>query len=149
MVNPVRTEKPPEILLVEDNQDDIFFMKNALKQASIDSNLHIVRDGFEALDFLYKKDKYSNSPRPELILLDINLPRKDGIEVLKEIKNNPELRAIPVIILTSSKDSEDINKAYNHYANSYINKPVGIGGLVRMANIIRDYWTETVTLPSN
>jgi chemotaxis family two-component system response regulator Rcp1 len=147
MTNTAEAVKFPEILLVEDNLDDIFFMKNALKQAQIDNNLHVVRDGIEALNFLYKKEQYSNSPRPELILLDINLPRKDGIEVLKEVKNNPDLKTIPVIMLTSSKDSEDIHKAYFNYANSYINKPVGIGGLINMAKIIKDYWTNIVTLP--
>lgn len=113
-----------EILLVEDSPGDVRLTREALKEAKMRNNLHVVGDGVEAMSFLRKKDKYANAPRPDLILLDLNLPKKDGREVLAEIKSDEDLKNIPVVVLTISKSEEDILRSYNLHANCYVTKPI-------------------------
>jgi chemotaxis family two-component system response regulator Rcp1 len=135
---------PVTILLIEDNEDDIFLMNTAFKQTKTD-NTHVIRDGASALQFLHKD--YTNLPK--LILLDLNLPKMNGFEILKQIKTAPALQNVPVIILTSSVDREDVNKAYELYANCYLSKPVGMNQLVKLVNLIKEFWLETAELPIN
>jgi chemotaxis family two-component system response regulator Rcp1 len=130
------------ILLIEDNEDDIFLMKTAFKQTNI-GNTHVIKDGNKALQFLHTD--YNNLP--QIILLDLNLPKKNGFEILKEIKLDPNLKNIPVIVLTSSIDREDINRAYELYANCYLSKPVGMNNLVKLINLIKEFWLEAAELP--
>src|ERR1035437_1265110 len=124
------------ILMVEDNEGDVLLTTEALKEAKVVTDLHVVRDGVEAIDFLYRKGGYSASPRPDLILLDLNLPRRDGRQVLAEIKNDPGLRHIPVVVLTSSSAEQDIVKAYDLHANCYIVKPVDLSSLIEVVKSI-------------
>lgn len=137
---------PLEILLVEDNLADIELTRQGLREGKIANNLHIARDGVEALAFLRRQDEYAGVPRPDLILLDLNLPRKDGRELLQEIKQDDDLKQIPVVILTTSQAEEDILKAYSCHANAYMNKPVGFDGFVRVVKGITDYWFTLVRL---
>lgn len=139
--------RPIEILLVEDNLADVRLMEEALKDGKIDNNLSIARDGAEAMDFLHREGKYNGAPIPDIILLDLNLPKMDGRQVLKEIKNDEKLRSIPVVILTISKAEEDILKSYKLYANCYITKPVDLDQFFRVANSIEDFWLTIVKLP--
>jgi len=136
-----------EILLVEDNLADIRLMEEALKEGKINNNLSIAKDGIEALDFLHREGRYNDAPRPDIILLDLNLPKKDGREVLEEIKSDDKLKSIPVVILTISKAEEDILKSYKLYANCYITKPVDLDQFFRVANSIEDFWLTIVKLP--
>ena len=142
-------EKTVNILLVEDNQDDIDLAVKAMNKTKIKNRLHITMDGIEALMFVRKLGKYIDSPTPDLILLDLNLPRKDGREVLAEIKLDTQLRQIPVIILTTSKADEDILESYKNYANCYIVKPYDFVSLVSAVNTIEDFWFNLVKLPAN
>jgi CheY-like chemotaxis protein len=138
------------ILLADDDEDDCMLAREALVESQLLSDLHVVRDGEELLDYLYHRGKYVNpnsSPRPGLILLDLNMPKKDGREALKEIKNDPTLRQIPVIILTTSKAEEDIYKTYDLGANSFIIKPMDFASLVEVMRTIGKYWFEIVELP--
>jgi len=142
--------QPVNILLIEDDEGDIRLAKEALKEGKILNRLFIVEDGVEALDFLYRRGKYadpSKSPRPGLILLDLNLPKMNGLDVLRSIKSDPELRRIPVIILTTSKEEEDIIKSYDLDANSYITKPVDHEKFIEAVHSLRHYWLTVVTLP--
>ncbi|MBN1572769.1 MAG: response regulator [Deltaproteobacteria bacterium] len=139
--------KPVEILLVEDNPADVRITVEALKESKIKNNLNIVNDGVEALDFLRKVGKHAESPKPDLILLDLNLPKKDGREVLKEIKEDPKLKRIPVVILTISKADEDIIRTYDLHANCYITKPVDMEQFVKVVKSIEDFWFTIVVLP--
>ncbi|MEW5820805.1 MAG: response regulator [Cyanobacteriota bacterium] len=148
-MNKTSNETIIEILLVEDNLSDIRLTQEAIKECKIENNLHVVRDGIEALDFLRKKGKYANAPRPCLILLDLNMPRKDGREVLAEIKADPELKRIPVIILTTSKSEDDIFITYDHCANCYITKPNDIEEFFKTITTIENFWLELVKLPFN
>lgn len=141
--------KPVEILLVEDNIGDARLAKEALKESKIKNDLQIVGDGIDAMDFLHRKGKFTNAPRPDLILLDLNLPRKDGREVLAEIKNDPDLKRIPVVILTISKAEEDILKTYNLHANCYITKPLDLDQFMKVVKSIEDFWLTIVKLPSD
>lgn len=139
--------KPVEILLVEDNPGDIRLIEENLKEFKVGNNLHVVKDGEEAMAFLLKKGKYREAPRPDLVLLDLNLPKKDGREVLEEIRADKDLSTLPVVILTSSKAEEDIAKAYKLHANCYITKPVGLAQFVRIVKTIEDFWLSIVKLP--
>ncbi len=139
--------RPVEILLVEDNPADIRLTREALKENKISNNLHVAVDGVEALDFLYKRGKYAKSSRPDIILLDLNLPKKDGREVLADIKQEKDLKRIPVVVLTSSKAEEDILKSYNLHANCYITKPVDFGQFLKIVKSIEDFWISIVKLP--
>ena len=136
-----------EILLVEDNPGDVRLVQEALRESKIINQLHAVSDGKEALAFLRKQGSYANARRPDLILLDLNLPRKDGREVLSEIKADPDLRRIPVVIVTSSKAEDDILKSYNHHANCYITKPLDLEKFIEVVKAIQDFWISIVKLP--
>ncbi|HSN27793.1 MAG TPA: response regulator [Kofleriaceae bacterium] len=140
--------KPIEILLVEDNAADVRLTEEALKEGKVRNNLHVARDGMEALEFLRRQGKYANATRPDLILLDLNLPRRDGREVLAEIKDDPELKLIPVVVLTTSSAEADILKSYKLHANCYITKPVDLEQFVSGVKSIDDFWLTVVRLPS-
>ena len=142
------TGKHIEILLVEDNPGDVTLITEALKDAKVYNTLHVARDGVEAMEYLRaSQDEDSGVSRPGLILLDLNLPRKDGREVLKEVKGDPDLRSIPVVVMTTSKDEEDIIKAYDAQANCYITKPVDFDQLMIVVHSIEDFWLTLVQLP--
>jgi chemotaxis family two-component system response regulator Rcp1 len=136
------------ILLVEDNPGDVRLTVEALKEGKVRNQLHIAKDGMEAMDFLHRRGNYSDVPRPDLILLDLNLPKKDGHEVLAEIKEDPELKRIPVVVLTGSKAGDDILKTYNRHANCYITKPVDWDQFITVVKSINDFWLTIVRLPS-
>ncbi len=136
-----------EILLVEDNPGDVRLTMEALKESKLRNKLHVVEDGVEAIAFLRGTGKYANEPRPDIILLDLNLPRKDGREVLAEIKIDENLKRIPVVVLTSSKAEEDILKSYNLHANCYITKPVDLDKFINVVKLIVDFWLSIVKLP--
>lgn len=137
-----------EILLVEDSATDILMTQEALNEAKLLTTLHIVEDGVSALAFLRQTGPYANAPRPDLILLDLNLPRKNGRELLAEIKDDPHLQQIPVVVLTTSNAEEDIVKAYNLHANCYVVKPLDFTRFVEVIRSIRHFWFTIVTLPS-
>jgi chemotaxis family two-component system response regulator Rcp1 len=139
--------KPIEILLVEDNPGDVRLTIEALKDAKVANNLNVVGDGVEALAFLRREAKYEDAPRPDLILLDLNLPRKDGRDVLSEIKADASLRRIPVVVLTTSQAEEDVLRAYNLNANCYISKPVDLEQFMKVVKAIEDFWLTIVKLP--
>ncbi len=139
--------RPIEILLVEDNPGDIHLTRAALKDSKILNHLHVVQDGDAAIAYLRREGDYGSAPRPDLILLDLNLPGKDGREVLGEVKEDTDLRRIPVVILTTSSSDEDILATYNHHANCYITKPVDLTGLTRIVDSIEDFWLSIVRLP--
>ncbi len=140
-------EKVIDILLVEDNPGDVRLAQEALKESKIRNRLFVVEDGVEAMAFLFNQGKYANVPRPDLILLDLNLPRKSGRDVLKEIKMDETLKRIPVVILTVSKAEEDILKCYNDYANCYVTKPLDFGQFMEITKSIEDFWLTIVRLP--
>ena len=138
---------PIEVLLVEDSPGDVRLTREALKDAKVHISLHVASDGIEAMAFLERSGKHINMPRPDLILLDLNLPRKDGREVLKEIKESPTLRSIPVVILTTSSSEADILQSYRLHANCYISKPVDLNGFLKVVKSIDNFWLSVVTLP--
>lgn len=142
-----RNEDPMQILLVEDNPGDIRLTQEAMKEGPYDSVLHVVKDGVEALEFLRKKGKYALSETPDIILLDLNLPRKDGREVLAEIKADDNLKLIPVIILTTSDAEQDILKSYKLHANCFITKPVDLDHFIYIIRQIEIFWFTVVKLP--
>ncbi len=139
--------RPIEILLVEDNPGDARLAKEALLDAKVHNNLHVVTDGLEALAFLNREAPYAEAPRPDLILLDLNLPRKDGREVLAYIKAEERFKRIPVVVLTTSEAEEDILKVYNLNANCYITKPVDLDQFIKVVRTIQDFWLTIVKLP--
>lgn len=139
--------RPVDILLVEDNPGDVRLTQEALKEGKVLNNLHIARDGVEAMAFLRRQDKYADAVRPDLILLDLNLPKKDGREVLAEIKTDEGLKRIPVVILTTSEADEDILKTYDYHANCYITKPMDLNQLINVVKSIEDFWLSLVKLP--
>jgi len=139
--------RPIEILLVEDNPGDVRLTQEALKEDKVHNNLHVVGDGMEALAWLRREGKYADSPRPDIILLDLNLPKKDGREVLSDIKTDVELRRIPVVVLTTSRAEEDVLKAYDFNANCYITKPVDLEQFIKVVQSIKDFWLTIVKLP--
>jgi two-component system, chemotaxis family, response regulator Rcp1 len=138
-----------EILLVEDNPGDERLTREALKEGKVYSNLHWVKDGVEALEFLRRQGKFQGAPRPDIILLDLNLPKKDGREVLQEIKNDEQLKRIPVVVLTTSKADEDVLKTYDLHANCYVTKPVDLEKFIVVVRSIDVFWLTVVTLPPN
>ncbi len=139
--------KRAEILLVEDNPGDIRLIVDALKENKIPNILNVVNDGVEALNFLYKKGKYADASRPDLILLDLNLPKKNGLEVLAEIKDETKLKRIPVVIFTASSAERDILMSYDHHANCYITKPVYLEQFIAVVKSIETFWLTVVKLP--
>jgi CheY-like chemotaxis protein len=139
--------KPIDILLVEDNLGDARLAREALKDSKIKNHLDIVSDGEQAIKFLNKEEQFSKAPRPDLILLDLNLPKKDGREVLKEIKESEEFKRIPVVVLTTSKAEEDILKSYNLHANCYITKPIDLDQFMKVVKSIENFWLSIVILP--
>jgi len=143
------SSRPIEILLVEDNLGDVRLTIEALKEGKVLNKLNVVKDGVEAMDFLHKQGKFLKAVHPDLILLDLNLPRKDGREVLAEIKSDPNLRRIPVVILTTSKSEQDILKTYDLHANCYITKPVDLSQFLKVVESIEDFWLTIVNLPPN
>jgi two-component system response regulator len=146
MNNGVRL-KPIEILMVEDSPTDVLITEEALEQAKVRNHLHVVEDGVQAMAFLHQEDPYTQVPRPDLILLDLNLPRKDGREVLAEIKADERLKTIPVVILTTSRAEEDVLRAYGLHANCYISKPVDFTRFMEVVRAIESFWFTVVTLP--
>jgi len=145
--NPETTEKPIIILLVEDEPGDAYLTTEALKSAKIINRVHLVEDGVEAMAFLHKHAPYTNAPRPDLILLDLNLPRKDGRQVLAEIKQDPCLSSIPVVILTTSSADNDVLPSYNLHANCYITKPVDLDQFMSVVKATHEFWLSIVKLP--
>jgi CheY-like chemotaxis protein len=137
-----------EILLVEDNPGDVRLTQEALKEDKILNNLHIAKDGIEAISFLRREGIYADAVRPDLILLDLNLPKKDGREVLMDIKNDEELRRIPVVVLTTSRTKEDIVRTYDCHANCYITKPVDFEQFINVIKSIENFWLSVVKLPN-
>jgi two-component system, chemotaxis family, response regulator Rcp1 len=136
-----------EVLLVEDSPGDVRLTREALKDAKVHISLHVATDGIEAMAFLERTGPHINAPRPDLILLDLNLPKKDGREVLKEIKENPSLRIIPVVILTTSSSEADVLQSYHLHANCYISKPVDLDGFLKVIQSIDNFWLSVVKLP--
>ncbi|MEW6734201.1 MAG: response regulator [Acidobacteriota bacterium] len=147
MTSDWKDTKPIEILLVEDNPGDVRLTKEALKEAKVYNNLSVAMDGIEALEYLHKKGRYTNAVTPDLILLDLNLPKKDGREVLEEIKNDQRLRRIPVVVLTTSDAEQDIIKTYHLHANCYITKPVDLEKFITVVESIENFWLTIVKLP--
>ncbi len=139
---------PIEILLVEDNPGDIRLTQEVLKEGKVHNTLSIVEIGVQAISFLRKESEYQDAPTPDLILLDLNLPKKDGREVLLDIKNDPELKKIPVVVLTTSQAEEDILKVYDLNANCYISKPVDFGEFIDVVKSIENFWLSIVKLPT-
>jgi chemotaxis family two-component system response regulator Rcp1 len=149
MMNRWSETKPVEILLVEDSSGDVRLTMEALKEAKVLNNLSVAGDGTEAMAFLKREGAHAKAPRPDMILLDLNLPKKDGREVLAEIKADPNLRRIPVVVLTTSRDEEDIFRAYDLHANCYITKPVDFKQFLGVVQSIEDFWLTVVKLPAN
>jgi CheY-like chemotaxis protein len=139
--------KPAEVLLVEDNPGDVRLTREAMKEGHIESNLHVVGDGQAAIDFLQRKGVFADAPRPDLVLLDLNLPKKSGREVLAEIKQDDDLKTIPIVVLTTSKAEEDIVKTYQLHANCFITKPVDLDRFIAVVQQIESFWLEVVRLP--
>ena len=139
--------KAVDILVVEDNAGDARLIREVLNDSKILSSLYIAKDGVDAMDFLHRKGKYKTVPKPDLIILDLNLPRKDGREVLAEIKNDGELKQIPIVIMTISQAEEDILKSYNLHANCYITKPIDLNQFIKVVKSIEDFWFSIVKLP--
>jgi CheY-like chemotaxis protein len=139
--------KPIDVLLIEDDAGDELMTREAFDEHKISNRLHIVRDGEEALDFLYRRGQYEKSPRVDLILLDLNLPKYDGRQVLEQIRGNPELTHIPVVILTTSSSEEDILRSYKLHANAYVTKPVDVNDFIAAVRQIDDFFLSVVRLP--
>ncbi len=136
-----------EILLVEDNPGDVRLAKEGLRESKVINNLHVVDDGVDAMAFLRKEGNYADAVTPDLILLDLNLPKKDGREVLAEVKGDKDLRRIPIVILTTSQAEEDVMKTYDLHANCYVTKPVDLDQFVKIVKSLNNFWFEMVTLP--
>ncbi|MDY6932300.1 MAG: response regulator [Halobacteriota archaeon] len=139
--------RPIDVLLVEDNPGDIRLTEEAFKEGMMHINLHVVTDGIEATKFLKKEGEYADAPSPDLVLLDLNMPRKNGCEVLEDIKADEDLRRIPIVILTTSRAEEDIIKSYNLHANCFITKPVDMDQFVEVIKFIEGFWFSVVRLP--
>lgn len=139
--------RPVEILLVEDNEGDVRLTREALREGHLRNRLHVVEDGEKALDFLFRRGDYADAPRPDLILLDLNLPRRDGREVLAEIKADASLKRIPVVVLTTSRAEEDLARSYDLHANCFITKPVDFDQFIQVVKTIENFWFTIVVLP--
>lgn len=148
MAKPAPKRQPIDVLLVEDNPGDVRLTREALKEGQLSVNLSVASDGVEALEFLRRTGKYEAAPRPDLILLDLNLPRKSGREVLSEIKNDPDLKKIPVLVMTTSTAQQDIVRAYSLNANCYIAKPLDLQQFIEVVQSIEDFWLTKASLPS-
>jgi len=142
-------KKEVNILLVEDNEGDIVLTVEALREAKVSNGIHVIKDGEEALRYLKKEGKYKDVETPDLILLDINLPRIDGIGVLTEIKNDKEMMLIPVVMLTTSDSEKDVLESYHNHANCYITKPVDYQKFIEVVHLIKDFWISIVKLPKH
>lgn len=140
-------ERPLEILLVEDNLADVRLLVEVLKEGKDYHNMNVVTNGVEAMAYLNRKGKFSDATRPDIILLDLNLPKKDGREVLKEIKSDKKFKRIPVVVLTTSDSEEDVAKSYEYHANCYITKPVDLDQFIQVVNAIENLWLENAALP--
>lgn len=140
--------EPFEILLVEDNPGDVFLTQEAFREGRLAHRLSVVEDGEEAMRFLRREGKHGNAPHPDLILLDLNLPKKDGRELLGEVKMDPELRQIPVIVLTTSKAEQDVARAYKLHANCYLTKPIQMDDFLKTIRSVEEFWLSVVRLPS-
>ena len=136
-----------EILLIEDNPGDARLTQEAMRAAKMTNVLHVVEDGVQAMEFLRQRSRFKDAPRPDLILLDLNLPKKDGRAVLAEGKADPDLRRIPVVVLTTSRSEEDVMQAYDMHANAYVTKPVNLDQFMRIVALIDEFWLKVVTLP--
>ncbi|WP_093799923.1 response regulator [Streptomyces sp. Wb2n-11] len=139
--------EPVEVLLVEDDAGDELMTREAFEDNKIGNTLHVVRDGLEALDFLYRRGQYADAPRPDLVLLDLNLPKYDGRQVLEQIKSDPDLSLIPVVVLTTSSAEEDILRSYKLHANAYVTKPVDLDQFILAIRQIDDFFVTVVKLP--
>jgi chemotaxis family two-component system response regulator Rcp1 len=139
--------QPIRILLVEDDPDDVLLTSEVLRETRISSALSVAMDGEDALDFLHQRGRFVKAPVPDLVLLDLNLPKKDGRQVLAEIKAHPDLRRIPVIVLTTSASARDVQRAYDDHANAYVRKPLGYAALLDVVRSIEDFWIGHVLLP--
>jgi len=139
--------KVVDLLLVEDNPGDVRLTEEALRDAGMPIHLSVAADGVEAVDFLHRRGKYKNAPRPDLILLDLNLPKKNGPEVLSDIKSDPDLKRIPVLVMTTSSEQDDIQKAYSLNANCYITKPIQLDDFLNVVHSIENFWLKTALLP--
>ena len=148
MMTPGTRVQPMEILLVEDNPVDVVITKEAFNAGRVRNNVHVAEDGEEAMDFLHKRGKYSSAPTPEIILLDLNLPKKDGRDILAEVKADPSLRRIPVIVLTTSEDKEDIRRSYDLQANCFITKPADTEQFAKAMGRVGEFWYSVVRLPA-
>ena len=144
----ITNKRPVEILLVEDNPADVRLTREGIKEAKIVNNLNVVGDGEEALEYLQRQGRYSNSIKPDLILLDLNLPKKDGREVLAEIKADDKLKNIPVVVLTTSEAEQDILRSYDLHANCYVCKPIDLEQFINVIKSIEDFWLTIVKLPT-
>ncbi|MEE2056700.1 response regulator [Rhodococcus artemisiae] len=142
------TGKPIDVLLVEDDPGDELMTREAFEDNKIGNNLHVVRDGEQALDFLYRRGEHADAPQPDLILLDLNLPKYDGRQVLEQIKSDPELSHIPVVVLTTSSAEEDILRSYRLHANAYVTKPVDLDQFIRAVKQIDEFFVQVVRLPT-
>jgi CheY-like chemotaxis protein len=147
MTNPGNTGRQIEALLVEDNPGDVRLTREALKDGKVLNRLSVVEDGVEAMEFLHRQGKHAQAPHPDVILLDLNLPRKDGREVLAEIKRDPDLKRIPVVVLTTSETEKDVLQAYNLHANCYITKPIDLKQFIRVVKAAEEFWLTIVKLP--
>jgi len=136
-----------EVLLVEDSPGDVRLTREALKEGKVRNNLSVVNDGVEAMEFLRRQGKYADAPRPDIVLLDLNMPRKDGREVLAEMKGDDDLKRIPVVILTTSEAEQDILKTYELHANCYLTKPVDLEQFISIVKSVEDFWLTIVQLP--
>jgi CheY-like chemotaxis protein len=141
--------RPAEVLLVEDSPGDVRLTREALKEGKVRNNLSVVSDGVEAMEFLRREGKYAQAPRPDIVLLDLNMPRKDGREVLAEMKSDESLKRIPVVILTTSEAEQDILKTYDLHANCYLTKPVDLEQFISIVKSVEDFWLTIVQLPRN
>ncbi|GAA3935045.1 response regulator [Actinomadura viridis] len=141
------TPRPIEVLLVEDDPGDVLLTREAFEDNKVGNNLNVVNDGEEAMAFLRREEPYTDAPRPDLMLLDLNLPRKDGREVLQEIKDDAVLRTIPIVVLTTSEADEDILRSYNLHANAYVTKPVDFDQFIQVVRQIDDFFVTVVKLP--